>query len=444
MYVRLLYHLLTACRRCDFWSDMAHYMAVTYPQDSTKTAIGVVFFSLLVFGAGFYYGSVHEQEYGNNASTVPPRVEAADNVNLDLFWETWSKLDEKFVPPNPGTSTDAVDETSDQERVYGAISGMTASLGDPYTVFLPPTENEVFEGNIQGEFGGVGMEVGKRDGTLTVISPLEGTPAKEAGLQPGDRIVAINGTTTQRMSVQKAVQLIRGEVGTDVTLTILSEGDNETDDVAITRDTIQVPTIDTSRQSGAFVISLYNFSAQSAQLFEQALEEFRESGEDDLVIDLRGNAGGFLEAAVEVASHFIDEGKVIVQENYGGKRDSRVHRSRGFGTVPDSTDVVMLVNGGSASASEIVAGALRDHEVAEVVGTQTFGKGSVQELVELDGDTSLKVTVARWLTPNGTSISDGGITPDVEIEPVESDGQSQQEDGVDQQLEQAIQLISDN
>lgn len=421
---------------------------MSFSQNNTKIAIGVVFFSLLVFGAGFYYGSVQGQQHGNNASTVPPRVQAAENIDMQEFWKAWEILDEKFVPRTPASSTASSTGATDQERVYGAISGMTDSLGDPYTVFLPPTENEVFEGNIEGEFGGVGMKIGKRDGVLTVISPLEGTPAKEAGLKPGDKILAVDDETTEDMSVQRAVQLIRGEKGTEVTLTILSEGDSEARDVEITRSTIQVPTIETSQKDGAFIISLYNFSAQSASKFEQALEEFRQSEEDDLVIDLRGNAGGFLQAAVDVASHFVDEGDVVVREHYGDKRESRVQRSRGYGTVPDTSDVVVLVNGGSASAAEIVAGALRDHGVAKLVGAQTFGKGSVQELVDINDKTSLKVTVARWLTPDGVSISEGGLTPDISVSADEDDsGQqtsiSDDTDETDLQLQRAIEVVTD-
>jgi len=421
--------------------------------DKTKKAIGAVFFSALLFGAGFYYGSERERSLGNNANTASPQVQAAEQkVDMDTFWQAWDKLNEKWVPPNPSTSTATTTDEGDtpQNRVYGAISGMVSSLGDPYTTFLPPTENDVFEGNIEGEFGGVGMEIGKRDGVLTVISPLKDTPAESAGLQPGDKILAVESITTEDMSVQKAVQRIRGEVGTDVTLTILSEGDSESRDVTITRSTIQVPTIETSRKDGAYIISLYNFSAQSAQLFEEALQEFRQSGEDDLVIDLRGNAGGFLQAAVDITSHFLPEGEVVVRENYGDKRESRVHRSSGYGTVPESTDIAVLVNGGSASAAEIVAGALRDNDAADLVGEKTFGKGSVQELVELTEDTSLKITVARWLTPGGVSISENGLTPDAVVGANENDTDNDPgnsvdtDDPVDVQLNRAIELVTSN
>lgn len=405
-----------------------------FSQNATKTAIGAVFFSLLIFGAGFYYGNVHEQQYGNNASILQP--ESNEEVDFDAFWKAWEILNQKFVSDAGTASSTVASSTSNQERVYGAIEGMTESLGDPYTTFLSPTENEVFSGDISGEFGGVGMEIGQRDGVLTVISPLKGTPAERAGLKPGDMILSVDGETTEDESVQSAVQKIRGEVGTTVTLSVLSEDANEPRDVEIERATIEIPTIETSTREDTFVIALYNFSAKSPELFREAAMEFEQSGLDKLVLDLRGNAGGYLQAAVEVASYFVEEGKVVVREDFGNKRDSQVHRSKGYDLIDEDTEVAVLVNGGSASASEIVAGALSDHGVAELVGTQTFGKGSVQELIELTEDTSLKVTVARWMTPDNISISEGGLTPDVEIEPAEDGGAD-----VDQQLNKAIEIL---
>lgn len=408
---------------------------------SWKTAGVVTALLFVVFSFGFYYGSAFERSYGNNANTIESSEVADTEINFDAFWKAWQILDEKFVA---ASSSDA---TSEQDRVWGAIQGMTNSLGDPYTTFLPPRENEIFEGTIRGSFGGVGMEVGIRNGVVTVISPLKGTPAYEAGLEPQDRIIAINGTSTQGMTIDEAVQIIRGKVGTDVTLTIVREGRSEPFDVDITRATIEVPTINTTtRDDGVFVIELYNFSAQSPQMFREALREFVESGSRELVLDLRGNAGGFLEAAVDIASWFLETGEVIVTEEYGDNRDDRIHRSKGYNLFDDyEFDMVVLVNGGSASAAEIVAGALNEQGVAQLVGTQTFGKGSVQELVEVTEDTSLKVTIARWLTPNGNSISNGGLTPDIVVEPVDPEvnatSTTAAEEGVDRQLERAVEVL---
>jgi carboxyl-terminal processing protease len=234
------------------------------------------------------------------------------------------------------------------------------------------------------------------------------------------------------------VQKIRGEVGTEVKLTVLRKGENETRDISIEREIIKVPTIDTQVRDEAFVISLYNFSAQSAQLFREALIEFNASGKGNLVLDLRNNAGGYLQAAVDISSYFVDEGKVIVREDFGKNQDDRVYRSRGYDLLSESVNVVVLANGGSASASEIVAGALRDHDVAQLVGTQTFGKGSVQELVDLSGDTALKVTVARWMTPDGISISEGGLEPDVVVEPEEGEVFNEESD---RQIDRAIDVL---
>ena len=411
---------------------------MTLQKNSAKTAIGAIFFSLLIFGVGFYYGNVHEQQYGNNANLLNERSVNSNDVDFEVFWEAWNVLNDKFVSHATSSDTDYTDE---QKRVYGAIQGMAQSLGDPYTSFLPPSENETFSETISGEFGGVGMAVGNRDGIITVISPLKGSPAEAAGVQPGDRILEIDGESTESTSLQRAVQKIRGEIGTEVQLTVLREGENETREISVERDLIQVPTIDTEVHDDAYVISLYNFSAQSAQLFREALLEFNQSGKDNLVIDLRNNAGGYLQAAVEISSFFIEEGKVIVREDFGEKQDARVYRSKGYDLLDNSINVVVLANGGSASASEIVAGALRDHDVAQLVGTRTFGKGSVQELVELSGDTALKVTVARWMTPDGVSISEGGLEPDVVIEPEdEEDPEAYSE----RQIEQAIQVLLEN
>ncbi len=338
-------------------------------------------------------------------------AEVPESVELDFspFWTAWQVLDQKFVASKEKPAAD--------KRLWGAIQGMTDSFGDPYTVFMPPAESEEFQAEIAGNFEGVGMEVGTRDGVLTVVAPLKGSPAERAGVKPGDKIIAIDGKPSADMAVDAAVKLIRGEGGTTVKLSLAREGEKAPLEVSIVRAVIQVPTINTElRSDGIFVISLYNFYADSHNLFRGALREFIESGSDKLIIDLRGNPGGYLEASVDMASWFLPAGKVIVTEDYGGNATKNIHRSKGYDIFSDRLKLAIIADQGSASASEILSGALRDHGIAKLFGERTFGKGSVQEVINITEDTTLKVTVARWLTPGGYSISDGGLEPDFKVE----------------------------
>lgn len=336
---------------------------------------------------------------------------APEDADLTEFWRVWSLMEEKFVA---STSTDPL---STEEKIEGAIGGLVRSYGDPYTVFLPPQDAAQFEENISGNFGGVGMEVGIRNEVVTVISPLPNTPAEQAGILPGDVIVEIDGESTENMNIDEAVSLIRGEKGTDVALTIYREGDPAFKEISVTRDNITIPTIETKQRDDVFIISLYSFNALAESKMQEALREYVESGSDKLVLDLRGNPGGFMQSAVAIASYFLPAGKVVVRENFGENEDEEIYRSSGRTLKQYAPkEIVVLVNKGSASASEILAGALQEHEVATLIGETTFGKGSVQELVSLPEGSSLKVTIARWLTPNGKSISAGGLEPDIVIE----------------------------
>jgi carboxyl-terminal processing protease len=292
---------------------------------------------------------------------------------------------------------------------------MVKSLGDPYTIFFPPVESKSFADEISGNFEGVGMEVGMKDDVLTVIAPLKNTPAYRAGIKSGDKIVKIDETVTNGLNTSEAIKLIKGPKGTKVKFTMVREGEKEPLIIEVVRDIIDIPTIDTETKNGVFIIHLYNFSAISSNSFRNALREFVESGNDKLILDLRGNPGGYLEAAVDMASWFLPAGKVIVKEDFKNEQDAQIFRSKGYNIFNENLKMVVLIDGGSASASEILAGALHEHGVATLIGTQSFGKGSVQELVPITSDTSLKVTIARWLTPNGNSISHGGLTPDTVV-----------------------------
>lgn len=384
------------------------------------------------FFSGLHIGS--DSSFDANVRSIfasPARSE--ENVDLSTFWRVWEVLDQRFVA---STSTDPL---TDEERVWQAAQGLVDSYGDPYTVFLPPEDAEIFEEDISGNFEGVGMEIGIRNDVLTVIAPLPDSPAERAGILAGDAVIRIDGDSTDSFSIDEAVKRIRGEKGTEVTLTIFREGEEELLEISVVRDRIDIPTITTERRDGVFIVRLFNFSALSEAKMQEALREFVANREEKLIIDLRGNPGGFLQSAVNIASYFLPTGKVVVREDFGDDREEELYRSSGRtlrSFAPE--EVVVLVDGGSASASEILAGALQEHDVAIVIGSQTFGKGSVQELVELRDGSSLKVTIARWLTPDGTSISDGGLTPDIEVEVTRED----REAGIDPQLDAAIEFLN--
>lgn len=393
------------------------------------------------FVSGFQFGreataSPSPQPAANTAglfSLFASEAAVSEDVDLSVFWEVWNLMDEKFV------SASATEPVVPAERVHGATAGMVASFDDPYTVFLPPKDAESFNEDISGNFGGVGMEVGMRDGVVTIIAPLPDTPAEKAGLISGDVIVRIDGESTEDMTIDDAVERIRGERGTEVTLSIYREGEFEFRDITVTRDTITIPTVETERieDGDIFVIRLYSFNALAEMRMQEALREYVRSGADNLILDLRGNPGGYLQSAVSIASFFLDTGKIVVREQLS-ESEEKLFRSQGR-TLRDFApeEMVVLIDNGSASASEILAGALREHSIATLLGTNTFGKGSVQELVQLSDGSSLKVTIARWLTPNGTSISNGGLEPDIVI----SRTPEQRLNDEDPQFEAALSLL---
>ncbi len=396
-------------------------------------AISVLVVIMIV---GSFFGGVvvgQEQRPIDKVAELDNKEEGKPQmVDFSVFWKTWNELEENHIRAS---------EIPVEERVWHAVKGLTRAYGDPNTVFMPPQESEDFEAEISGRFEGVGMEIGERDGLVTVISPLQGTPAEEAGIEAGDKIIRIDGESATDMNVEQAVRLIRGEKGTEVVLTVSREGVDDPFEIPIVRGVIDIPTIDTElRDDGIFVIKLFNFTGQSVSKFQEAMVEFDQSGADKLILDLRNNPGGFLHASVEVASYFIPAGEVIVKERFRSNRQANVYRSKGYVDPDRDIDVIVMINQGSASASEIVAGALRDHGAATVVGYTTFGKGSVQEVIPITSDTSLKVTIAEWLTPEGESFEGEGIEPDVKIEVTREDIEA----GVDPQLDRAVDILLGN
>jgi carboxyl-terminal processing protease len=383
---------------------------------------------VLAFFLGIYAGG------DKGPSGAPQAASAASSISSSEFapfWKAWNVLNEKYV----GNST-----TTDAQKIYGAIEGLAASYNDPYTVFFPPVEAKTFMEEISGNFEGVGMEIGVKEEKLVVVSPIKNSPADKAGVKSGDRILAIDDTPASDMPVDKAVKLIRGKKGTVVKITFLPVGATAPVEKSITRDVIDIPTIDTSTKPGGIsVIRLYSFTATSPDLFRNALREFVTSGNHKLILDLRGNPGGYLDASWDMASWFLPAGKVVVTEDFGKNGDPKIYRSKGYNIFTDKLKMIILVDGGSASASEILAGALQEHGVAKLVGTETFGKGSVQELVPITSDTSLKVTIARWMTPGGHNLSAGGLKPDFEVKVTEEDIKALK----DPQMEKALELLAE-
>lgn len=378
-----------------------------------------------IFGVGFFIGNESKTNNSNSLNAQTP-------ADLEDFWQVWNLIDEKYVAPSEEKTA------TDEERVQGAIKGLVDSLGDSYSRFLNEEENKEFNESISGNFSGVGMEVDKKDGAITVISPLKDSPAEKAGIKAGDIILKIDDKPAADLSVDEAVELIRGEKGTIVELIIAREGEPGSMSIKVVRDNIKIPTLEyEKRKDGIFVISVFNFSAGVDSDFRKALREFVISKSDKLIVDLRGNPGGYLDAAVDVSSWFLPTGKVVVQEDFGTKSAPKVFRSKGYNIFNSNLKMVVLVDGGSASASEIVAGALKEHGVAKIVGEKTYGKGSVQELISISEDTSLKLTIARWLTPNGVSISDSGLEPDVVVEQTKEDAEKK----IDTQLEAAVKIL---
>ncbi|HEC32665.1 MAG TPA: S41 family peptidase [Candidatus Kaiserbacteria bacterium] len=411
-------------------------------QNINKRRILVLSISAIIllagaFSTGVFVGSSKIEHTGASSlrkdSVIKPK-----NVDFSPVWKVWNVLNKKYA------SATTTDNVTNQKRVWGMIQGLTNSLGDPYTVFFPPADAKIFEADISGNFEGVGMEIAIKDNVLTVVSPLKGTPAYRAGILSGDKIIKINGESTEKFSVDRSVKLIRGKRGTEVVFTILREGKSEFLTIPVVRDVIQIPTISTSKEDGAglrddgvFVIQLYNFSALSQNLFRKALREFVLSRADKLILDLRGNPGGYLESSVDMASWFLPVGKIVVEENFGKGIKPNIYRSRGYNIFNKNLKMAIVVNRGSASASEILAGALKEQGVATLIGERTFGKGSVQELVQITKDTSLKVTIARWFTPLGNSISNEGLKPDIEVGRTEEDIKN----GVDPQIEKAAEFL---
>jgi carboxyl-terminal processing protease len=373
---------------------------------------------IAVFGAGFMIGKLQAPYY----------VPQPGTLDFSLFWDAYNKLQSNFISP---------DKIDNQKVLYGAISGMTKSLGDPYTDFFDPQQAERFEQDLSGSFEGIGVEIGIKNNLLTIISPLEGTPGQRAGLQAGDIIVKINKQDSTDMTTEEAVNLIRGPKATQVTLTIARNGWSSTKDIKIVRETIKIPAIKWSLKDGdTAYIQIYQFNENLSSDFKIAALQILQSPAKRIIVDLRNNPGGYLQVAQDVAGWFLPNGQTVTIEDKGKGKEQQVYKTEGNGELAHYP-VVVLINQGSASASEILAGALRDNRGVKLVGTKSFGKGSVQEVITLRGGSFLKITVAKWLTPKGASISEVGLEPDVKVDITDQDVKDQK----DPQLTKALEIV---
>lgn len=350
----------------------------------------------------------------------------AQDVNFDLFWNVWDALEKQYVEK---------DKLNEKELFYGALRGMVEAVKDPYTVFMDPKEAAEFAESLSGTFEGIGAEIGIRKEILTIVAPLPETPAEKAGLRAGDKIYAINSESTAGFTVEEAVRKIRGPKGTTVALTISRDGLGEAKDFVITRGMIIVKSVKTEKKDDVFIITINNFNNDTASLFNEAVEDVLKTNPKAIILDLRNNPGGYLETAIDVASEWIEEG-IIVTEKFD-ENNKNEFPARGRARLKDF-ETIVLTNEGSASASEIVAGALKDYGKAKILGKKTFGKGSVQTVEDFKDGSSVKITVAKWLTPKGSYINEQGISPDEEVEMTAKD----YEEGKDPQMEKAIEELN--
>ena len=380
-----------------------------------------------IFGSGFFIGQISRPSIEKVEGLTNKELGQPILIDFGLFWDAWRIIEKKYVDR---------DDLDRQNMIYGAIAGLLKSLDDPYSVFMEPEESKKFIDDMGGSFEGIGAEVGIRKGVLTIIAPLEGMPAQKAGLKAGDKVLKVDDTLTADLTLDEAVSLIRGQKGTEVVLLITREEWDEAKEIKIIRDTIKIPIIKLEiKESNIAYIQFYHFTENASKEFSKVVREILNSQVKGIVLDLRNNPGGYLETSVDIASWFLPRNEIVVIEDFGNGQDNK-YRSKGYGDLEDIPTVI-LINQGSASASEILAGALRDIKGIKIVGQKSFGKGSVQQLEKLKGGSSIKITVAKWLTPSGLSIRDEGITPDIEIEITEEDIDEMR----DPQLNKALELL---
>ena len=397
----------------------------------------ILSFVILLFGSGYKLG-----EYRANQSKIErPAYNILNagtqgnlkNIDFSLFWDTWDKVEQKYVDKK---------KLDPQRMLYGAIKGMVATLNDPYTFFLTPDENKETKNDLDGKFEGIGAQLGLKDNRIIVIAPLKNSPAMRAGILAGDYVIAVDGQSTKDMTLPLAVSKIRGKKGTKIKLTFSRDGKEF--EKELVRDQIQVDSVElTFEKPNIAHLKVNQFGDNTNSEWDKAVDtiasKYQSKQIKGLVLDLRDNPGGFLESSVYLASEFLPVGKLVVKQESttGENRDYSVERSGRLLDIP----IAVLINQGSASASEILSGALRDYKRATLIGVKSFGKGSVQEALDLQSGAGLHVTVAKWILPKGEWINGKGITPAIVIEN-KVDAKNTLTPETDLQLERAFQEVS--
>ena len=388
-------------------------------------SIGTAFMGLVIFAFGYLFGHANlqlDQRY--IPRLVNKNLGQPKDVGFGLYWDVYNEISQHYLH-----GVDA------QKALYGAISGTVASLDDPYSAFLNPDQSKAFREDLSGKLQGIGAEIGRRNGVPTVISPLDGSPAKQAGLKSGDAILAVDKQSTESMSLDEVILRIRGKAGTEVTLTIQRKGADKAQDIKITRADITIQDVAWETSGKIGIITIRQFGDNCTDQFNAIKKEFDSRGIDKIIVDVRNNPGGLLDKSIDITGFFVPRDSVVVKQE--PKDDKEEIMKTGSDPLFSNQKLIVLVNGGSASASEIFAGAIQDLGRGTVVGETTFGKGTVQTLKELDFGASLKLTVAQWLTPKGRAIDKNGIKPDVEIGLSDEDANT----GKDPQMDKAKEIL---
>jgi len=408
-----------------------------------STILLVIAILLFVFGSGYRFGEHQEKKKVESTRSKVEKITAIktdEKLDLEMFWNIFAILQERYADQG---------KLKPEKMLYGAIKGMVASLEDPYTYFLTPKENQKSKDDLGGKYEGIGAELGMRDNKIVVVTPLENSPAEKAGLKAGDIIIAVDGESIKGWTITQAVNNIRGPKGEIVTLTILRN--EKSQKIKIKRDQIKIKSVKLSYKkekeckkncSQIAYLKVSQFGDTTNQEWDRAVLEVKnkwKQGEiKGLALDVRSNPGGYLEGSVYLASEFLPNQKLIVKQEYASDptKEYRVQRAGLLLDIP----MVVLINEGSASASEILAGALRDHDRAKLIGKKSFGKGSIQEALDLEDGTGLHITIAKWVLPNGDWINSKGIKPNYEVENKIQEGNTI-EDDTDSQLNKAIEVL---